>query len=155
VEICRRARICSETTSSSRPQVGWRSPWGSGAWLEALTGRMTLERFDIRLIATRRYGDVGVVLAESSQEGAHDGAPYSMTFRYTDVWVLESDGWRLATRHASGTAAHWTTSWPADPEDHRVPPERARTHDEQGLVSRRAPIAKTIRSKAPETGPFQ
>jgi len=86
--------------------AGWLpEPVGKGAWLEALTGHMTLERFDLRLIATRRYGDVGVVLAESSQKGTHDGAPYSMTFRYTDVWVLESGGWRLATRHASGTPA--------------------------------------------------
>ncbi len=35
--------------------------------------------------------------------------PYSMTFRYTDVWVLESDGWRLAIRHASGRPAHTVT----------------------------------------------
>jgi ketosteroid isomerase-like protein len=86
--------------------AGWLpEPVGKGAWLEALTGHMTLERFDLRLIATRRYGDVGVVLAESSQKGTHDGAPYSLTFRYTDVWVLESGGWRLAARHASGTPA--------------------------------------------------
>jgi len=56
--------------------AGWLAePVGKRAWLEALTGRMTLEHFDIRLIATRRYGDVGVVLAESSQEGTHDRAP--------------------------------------------------------------------------------
>jgi ketosteroid isomerase-like protein len=86
--------------------AGWLpEPVGKEAWLEALTGRMTLERFDLRLIATRRYGNVGVVLAESSQKGTHDGVSYSMTFRYTDVWVLESAGWRLATRHASGTPA--------------------------------------------------
>lgn len=86
--------------------AGWLpEPAGKDAWLEALTGHMTLERFDLRLIATRRYGNVGVVLAESSQKGAHDGAPYSMTFRYTDVWVLEGARWRLAIRHASGTPA--------------------------------------------------
>jgi ketosteroid isomerase-like protein len=86
--------------------AGWLpEPVGKEAWLQALAGRMTLERFDFRLIATRRYGDVAVVLAESSQEGTHDGAQYSMTFRYTDVWVLESAGWRLATRHASGMPA--------------------------------------------------
>jgi ketosteroid isomerase-like protein len=83
--------------------AGWMSePAGKQAWLEALTAHMTLERFDLRLVATRRYGDVGVVLAESSQHGTYDGAPVSMSFRYTDVWVLESAGWRLAARHASG-----------------------------------------------------
>ena len=86
--------------------AGWLpEPVGKAAWLEALTGHMTLERFDLRLLATRRYGNVGVVLAESSQKGTHDGVPYSMIFRYTDVWVLESAGWRLATRHASGMPA--------------------------------------------------
>jgi ketosteroid isomerase-like protein len=62
---------------------------------------MTLERFDLRVLATQRYGDVGVVLAESAQEGTHDGTPYATTFRYTDVWVRQDAGWRLATRHAS------------------------------------------------------
>jgi ketosteroid isomerase-like protein len=83
--------------------AGWLpEPVGKTTWLESASGRMTLDRFDLRLVAVRRYGDAAVVLAESAQEGTHDGAPYSMTFRYTDVWVLGTDGWRLATRHASG-----------------------------------------------------
>jgi ketosteroid isomerase-like protein len=86
--------------------AGWLpEPVGKTTWLESAGGRMTLERFDLRLVAVRRYGDVAIVLAESAQEGTHDGAPYSMTFRYTDVWVLGTDGWRLATRHASGRPA--------------------------------------------------
>jgi ketosteroid isomerase-like protein len=84
--------------------AGWLpEPVGKAAWLEGLSVHMTLERYDLRVITTRRYGDVGVVLAESRQEGTHDGAPYSMSFRYTDVWVLEGGGWRLAIRHASST----------------------------------------------------
>ena len=84
--------------------AGWLpEPVGKAAWLEAAGGRMTLERYDLRVITTRRYGDVAVVLVESRQDGAHDGAPYSMSFRYTDVWVFEGAGWRLAIRHASGT----------------------------------------------------
>jgi ketosteroid isomerase-like protein len=83
--------------------AGWLpEPVGKQAWLEGLTGRMTLEDFDLRLVATRRYGDVAVVLAESRQRGTHGGEPFAMTFRYTDVWVLEDAAWRLATRHASG-----------------------------------------------------
>jgi ketosteroid isomerase-like protein len=77
-------------------------PVGRQAWLEAVTGRMTLEEFDLRVIAKRKYGDVAVVLAESRQKGTHDGAPFAMTFRYTDVLVLEDERWRLAARHASG-----------------------------------------------------
>jgi ketosteroid isomerase-like protein len=83
--------------------AGWLpEPVGKAAWLEGLSGHMTLERYDLRVIATRRYGDVGVVLAETGQKGTHDGVLYSMSFRYTDVWVLEGEGWRLAIRHASG-----------------------------------------------------
>jgi ketosteroid isomerase-like protein len=82
--------------------AGWLAePVGKHEWLGALSERMTVERFDLRLLATRSYDDVSVVLAESNQEGSHDGKPYSMTFRYTDVWVEDGDGWRLATRHAS------------------------------------------------------
>ncbi len=82
--------------------AGWLTePVGKREWLEALTGRMTLTEFDLRVVATRRYGDVAVVLAESSQAGTHNGEPYSMTFRYTDVWVREGTDWGLAARHAS------------------------------------------------------
>jgi len=85
--------------------AGWLAePAGKQEWLEALAGRMTLKRFDLRLLATRDYGDVTVVLVESNQEGSHDDKPYSMTFRYTDVWVRGGERWRLATRHASTVA---------------------------------------------------
>jgi ketosteroid isomerase-like protein len=91
--------------------AGWLpEPVGKTAWLEGLSGHMTLERYDLRVITTRRYGDVGVVLAESRQKGTHNGAPYSMSFRYTDVWVLESCAWCLAIRHASAAAAPSTTA---------------------------------------------
>jgi ketosteroid isomerase-like protein len=62
---------------------------------------MTLDSFDLRLLATQRFGDVAIVLAESAQTGTHNGAPFSLTFRYTDVWVRRDSGWALATRHAS------------------------------------------------------
>jgi hypothetical protein len=56
--------------------AGWLAgPSGKQEWLEALAGRMTLERFDLRLLATRGYGDVAVVLAESRHEGSHDDIP--------------------------------------------------------------------------------
>jgi ketosteroid isomerase-like protein len=82
--------------------AGWiAEPVGKQAWLGSLAERMRLDLFDLRLLATQRFGDVAVVLAESRQEGTHDDKPFSLTFRYTDVWVRDDPDWALATRHAS------------------------------------------------------
>jgi ketosteroid isomerase-like protein len=82
--------------------AGWiAEPVGKQAWLDAAAERMTLESFDLRLLATQQFGDVAVAIAESAQEGTHDDKPFSLTFRYTDVWVRDDRGWALATRHAS------------------------------------------------------
>ena len=62
---------------------------------------MTLQSFDLRLVATQEFGHVAVAIAESAQEGTHDEKPFSLTFRYTDVWVRDDHDWALATRHAS------------------------------------------------------
>lgn len=82
--------------------AGWISePVGKRAWLDALARGMTLGSFDLRVLATQQFGDVAVVIAESSQVGTHDDKPFSLTFRYTDVWVQDDHAWALATRHAS------------------------------------------------------
>ena len=82
--------------------AGWiAEPVGKRAWLDSLRGRMTLDSFDLRVLATQCFENVAVVLAESAQEGRHEGEPFSLVFRYTDVWVSGESGWALATRHAS------------------------------------------------------
>lgn len=82
--------------------AGWMpEPVDKTTWLEGLADRMTLDGFSLRLIASRRFGDTAVALVESEQSRTHDGTHFSMTFRYTDTWVLEGDSWRLAIRHAS------------------------------------------------------
>jgi ketosteroid isomerase-like protein len=82
--------------------AGWLAePVDKATWIEESSNRMTLDRFTLRLLASRQFGDTAVVLVESDQTGTHDGSPFSMTFRYTDTWVFEGDRWRLAVRHAS------------------------------------------------------
>lgn len=82
--------------------AGWiAEPVGKQAWLDSLAERMTLDSFDLRVLATQRFDDVTVVLAESAQTGTHAGERFALTFRYTDVWVRGDSGWTLATRHAS------------------------------------------------------
>ena len=76
-------------------------PVGKQAWLDELAGRLTLQSFDLRLVATQEFGHVAVAIVESAQEGTHDEKPFSLTFRYTDVWVRDDREWALATRHAS------------------------------------------------------
>jgi ketosteroid isomerase-like protein len=82
--------------------AGWiAEPVGKQAWLDSLRKRITLDSFELRVLATQHFEDVAVVLAESTQEGTHDAEPFSLVFRYTDVWVRGDSGWALATRHAS------------------------------------------------------
>jgi ketosteroid isomerase-like protein len=82
--------------------AGWiGEPVGKQEWLDSLAGRMTLRSFDLRLLATQQFGDVAVALLESAQEGTHNGEAFSLTFRYTGVWVRQESNWNLATRHAS------------------------------------------------------
>jgi ketosteroid isomerase-like protein len=82
--------------------AGWiAEPATKQSWLDSLADSMTLDSFDLRLLATQRFGDVAIALAESGQTGTHNDAPFSLTFRYTDVWIAGDSGWTLATRHAS------------------------------------------------------
>jgi Domain of unknown function (DUF4440) len=58
--------------------AGWiAEPVGKQAWLDELAGRMTLQSFDLRLVATQEFGHVAVAIAESAQEGTHDEKPFS------------------------------------------------------------------------------
>jgi ketosteroid isomerase-like protein len=82
--------------------AGWiAEPVGKQEWLDSFSKRMKLDSFELRVLATQRFGDVAVVLAESAQDGSHDGEGFALTFRYTDVWVSDDSAWTLATRHAS------------------------------------------------------
>jgi hypothetical protein len=61
-------------------------------------------------LATRRYDNVAVVLAEAAQRGSRSGEPWEHTFRYTDVWLagerrtlLEGLAWPFAPRSPTGS----------------------------------------------------
>ncbi len=84
--------------------AGWiDAPVGADDWLASVAGRYQLERFAYDDVVVRRYGDVAVVQSRSHQGGTmkDTGEPWSETFRYTDVWVLDATlGWQIAVRHA-------------------------------------------------------
>lgn len=81
--------------------AGWiTEPADRPTWLAGLADHQ-LDEFELRLLATRQYDNVAVVLAESAQKGSRSGEPWEQTFRYTDVWLSGNAGWLLAVRHAS------------------------------------------------------
>jgi ketosteroid isomerase-like protein len=81
--------------------AGWiAEPADKSIWLAGLAEHQ-LDEFKLRLLAVRRYGNVGVVLAESAQKGSRSGEQWEHTFRYTDVWLNRNARWLLAVRHAS------------------------------------------------------
>lgn len=84
--------------------AGWvDAPVGPDGWLEHLSGRYTLERFEYDQVIVRDYGQVAVMLSRSQQAGtmADTGAAWEESFRYTDVWVRDAgDEWRIAIRQA-------------------------------------------------------
>jgi hypothetical protein len=84
--------------------AGWLdAPASTEEWLTHLAGRYRLDSFDYDDLRVRRYGDVAVVQCRSYQSGAilDSGEPWSESFRYTDVWVLDSGSWRIAARQAT------------------------------------------------------
>jgi hypothetical protein len=49
----------------------------------------------------RLYGDSAIILGITTVKGAADGQPFAADFQYTDTWVRDKDGWKLAASHAS------------------------------------------------------
>lgn len=81
--------------------AGWiAEPTDKPTWLAGLAEHQ-LNGFELRLLVTRRYDKIAVVLAEAAQQGSRSGEPWEHTFRYTDVWVRTNTRWLLAVRHAS------------------------------------------------------
>lgn len=84
--------------------AGWLDgPVDGAEWLLHLAGRYRLDAFDFEDVRVRRYGDVAVVQCRSRQSGTilDSGEAWDETFRYTDVWVLDPDRWRIAVRQAT------------------------------------------------------
>ena len=88
--------------------AGWMdAPVDGVEWLAHVADRYRLNKFDYEDVRVRRYGDVAIVQCRSHQSGTivASGEPWSGTFRYTDVWVLDPDGWRIAVRQATARSS--------------------------------------------------
>ena len=69
-------------------------------WLNTLKFYVT-NSFKIDDIQVHLYGDTAVALMLYSQKAIVHGQDRSAQFLITDIWVKETDGWRVAERHSS------------------------------------------------------
>jgi ketosteroid isomerase-like protein len=84
--------------------AGWLDrPATKPQWLHEVSSQHVVHDFTMNSVDVREMGSVVVVLVESTQWATWKNAPFTGTFRYTDVWRRDDhDGvWRLAVRHAS------------------------------------------------------
>jgi ketosteroid isomerase-like protein len=110
-----RARACM-TDDFSITTAGWLdAPADGTAWFEHALGRFQLESFVFDEVVVRLYGEVAVVQSRCRQRGTErdSGKTWAMSFRYTDVWLADRPGWRVAIRHATGRP--WTEPPPSSP----------------------------------------
>jgi ketosteroid isomerase-like protein len=70
-------------------------------WLALAAGPFECESFTFHRLIVRGYGNVAVVNAWYSQQATAHGRDWSGEFLLTDVWVQDTNGWRVVARHSS------------------------------------------------------
>ena len=69
-------------------------------WL-ANVPKYTCEEFQYRQQEVREYGDTAIIQSLTSQKANFNGQDRSGDFLITDVWVKNTDGWKVVHRHTS------------------------------------------------------
>lgn len=52
-------------------------------------------------VSLRAYGDTAVITGVSVQSGVSKGKPWSGRFRFTRVWILRDEKWKMVASHSS------------------------------------------------------
>jgi ketosteroid isomerase-like protein len=89
------------TLTTGRPGAEVRT---RAEWLRIAESEYAIEEFAFEELVVQVYGSAAVVRSRYSQRGAMGGERRDTTFRMTDVWVRDGDGWRLRVRHAQPVA---------------------------------------------------
>jgi ketosteroid isomerase-like protein len=53
----------------------------------------------------QRFGDIAVVSVRMEMSGTFEGEAFAGPFRYTRVWRVQADGWRIVAGHVSAVLA--------------------------------------------------
>ena len=65
------------------------------------TGIVRITRLAPSEERVQRFGEVAVVSVRMDMAGTFHGAAFEGPYRYTRVWCLRSDGWRIVAGHVS------------------------------------------------------
>jgi hypothetical protein len=80
-------------------------------------GRLSFDRRQIRRLSVRTYrGDFAVVTGVAEPMYRWEGRSGGGIFRYTSVWVRESEGWKAVSFHTSRIEGDEVEAVPADSE---------------------------------------
>ncbi len=69
------------------------------------SGLLKLDLLDASDRSLRQLGHVAIVAVRVRLAGRHADNHFEGTFRYTRVWALQGDRWRIVAAHASVVAA--------------------------------------------------
>lgn len=65
------------------------------------SGKLVYQQVSIKSASVRRYGQTAVVTGLGTFEGINSGTPFKLDLRYTEVYVLSGNRWKLVSRHSN------------------------------------------------------
>lgn len=65
------------------------------------SGKLVYVHVQVKEAQVRVYGKTAILTGLGTFEGVNNGTGFKMDLRYTEVYVLTSDGWKLASRHSN------------------------------------------------------
>jgi hypothetical protein len=64
--------------------------------------RMTISRYDARVVDVRSYGNIAVARVEGGWDRTMNGGRVATSFELADFWVLRDGRWQVFKRHTIG-----------------------------------------------------
>ncbi len=65
------------------------------------SGKLVYEKVTVKEATVRLYGKTAIVNGLGTFEGINNGTAFRMDLRYTEVYIRNSGGWLLASRHSN------------------------------------------------------
>jgi hypothetical protein len=65
------------------------------------SGKLVYQTITVNESAVRMYGQTAIVTGLGAFVGVNSGTAFKLEMRYTEVYVMTAEGWKLASRHSN------------------------------------------------------